>query len=608
MSAGAGLEGVPRGTVKALRVYEYHFAYPRMGGHISIGIDGPWDVRRIHGTVRVEADGSALFKVPANIPFAVQPLDAEGKALQVMRSWMTAMPGEVLSCAGCHEKQNSVPSNRKPIALTKAPQAIQPWYGPARGFNFRREVQPVLDKYCVGCHNDDKRKDGKTIPNFARREKAGMRNFDQSYLALHPYVRRPGPESDYHLQKPSEWHADTSELVQMLQKGHQGVKLDAEAWDRLITWIDLNVPCHGTWSEHRKIAANMHRRRLESRTKYANRPEDPEKYPTPPPGPVAFVKPAPIANRKSKIANPPGWPFDTAEAKKRQQAAAPQITRSVDLGNGVKLDLALIPAGKFLMGDTAAGRYESPLRGGEQDERPQAAVAVGKPFWMGKFEVTNALYALFDPRHDSAYISVFNKDQGNRGVAVNRPRQPVIRISWQQATAFCRWLSEKTGESFALPTEAQWEFACRAGAATPLNYGAVGTDFGKLANFADQRVLTLCRRDSPKWIPAINSVNDGAVVTTDVGRYPPNAWGLHDMHGNVAEWTRSLYRPYPYRDDDGRNDLSASGRRVIRGGSFYDRPHRGRSAFRLSHPSWRKVYNVGFRVVCEAKPKKIVRR
>ena len=80
-----------------------------MGGHINIGIDGPWDARRIWGTVPVEADGSANFRVPANTPLAVQPLDADGKALQVMRSWFTAMPGEVVSCVGCHESQNSSP-------------------------------------------------------------------------------------------------------------------------------------------------------------------------------------------------------------------------------------------------------------------------------------------------------------------------------------------------------------------------------------------------------------------------------------------------------------------------------------------------------------------
>ncbi len=151
--SGRGLRGVPRGTVKKLRVYEYHFAYNGMGGHINIGVDGPWDARRILGTVPVYEDGSAFFTVPANIPVSVQPLDAEGKAVQVFRSWYTAMPGETATCIGCHEPQNSTPSLRRTLAATKAPVAIEPWRGPARAFGFTREVQPVLDRYCVGCHD-----------------------------------------------------------------------------------------------------------------------------------------------------------------------------------------------------------------------------------------------------------------------------------------------------------------------------------------------------------------------------------------------------------------------------------------------------------------------
>ena len=100
-------------------------------------------------------------------------------------------------------------------------------------------------------------------------------------------------------------------------------------------------------------------------------------------------------------------------------------------------------------------------------------------------------------------------------------------------------------------------------------------------------------------MPKVAAVDDGACVTAEVGNYAPNAWGLHDMHGNAAEWTRSLERPYPYQDHDGRNDPSAAGNRVVRGGSFHDRPHRARSALRLSYPAWSGVYNVGFRVVCE---------
>ena len=95
-------------------------------------------------------------------------------------------------------------------------------------------------------------------------------------------------------------------------------------------------------------------------------------------------------------------------------------------------------------------------------------------------------------------------------------------------------------------------------------------------------------------------------MTADVGRYKPNAWGLFDMHGNVAEWTRSEYRAYPYKDDDGRNAENAAGPRVVRGGSWYDRPMHARSSFRLNYPAWRQVYNVGFRVVLESDIKALV--
>ena len=152
--AGPGLQGVPRGSVKQLRLFTYHFAYHGVGGQQNrVGLDGPWDIKRVLGVVPVEADGSALFRVPANTPIAVQPLDADGAALQLMRSWFTAMPGETLSCAGCHEAQNSTPALTDTLAAKRAPQPIAPWYGPTRGFSFQREVQPVLDAHCVGCHN-----------------------------------------------------------------------------------------------------------------------------------------------------------------------------------------------------------------------------------------------------------------------------------------------------------------------------------------------------------------------------------------------------------------------------------------------------------------------
>ena len=105
------------------------------------------------------------------------------------------------------------------------------------------------------------------------------------------------------------------------------------------------------------------------------------------------------------------------------------------------------------------------------------------------------------------------------------------------------------------------------------------------------------RADSPDWLLKEPRFRDGALVTADVGSFRPNPWGLHDMHGNVCEWTRTLYHPQPGGGEEGA--AGAAGRRVVRGGSWTDRPRRARSAFRLSYPQWQGVHNVGFRVVCE---------
>ncbi|MEI7733791.1 MAG: hypothetical protein WCO56_29775 [Verrucomicrobiota bacterium] len=163
--SGDGLKGVPRGTVKSLRVFQYEYAYRNMGGHYYVGMEGPWDVRRIIGTVPVCEDGSAMFKIPANRPVAVQPLDAHGQALQQMRSWFVGMPGENVSCVGCHEKQNQSTALTVASAARMEPVLPTPWHGPKRGFSFLREVQPVLDQYCVGCHDGQGQAAGR--PNFA---------------------------------------------------------------------------------------------------------------------------------------------------------------------------------------------------------------------------------------------------------------------------------------------------------------------------------------------------------------------------------------------------------------------------------------------------------
>jgi hypothetical protein len=180
-------------------------------------------------------------RFPPTFPIFVQPLDADGKALQTMRSWFVAMPGETISCVGCHEPQNSVSPPGARQASRKPPCPMEPWLGPARGFGFDQEVQTVLDAKCVGCHNG-KEDAPKRLKDLRRKPDTYQGRYSPSYNALHPYVRRAGVEADYCMQKPGEWDADTSPLIQLLKKGHYGVQLTKDEWSRLYTWIDFNVP------------------------------------------------------------------------------------------------------------------------------------------------------------------------------------------------------------------------------------------------------------------------------------------------------------------------------------------------------------------------------
>ena len=273
---GPGLAGVPTGKVKKLAVFYYEYSPRNSGGIYVIGIEGPWEPRVMLGTVDVEEDGSFMFEAPANLPLAVLPLDAEGKSLQMMRSWFAGMPGEVLSCVGCHEQQNKVSPNQRTVASRKKPQQIQPWLGPRRGFAFDREVQDILDRRCIGCHNDSATAVnalGQKIPSFVKAD--GWNKFSKAYLALHPYTRRTGVEGDYYVLTPLEFHPDTSEVVQLLRKGHHEVKLATEEWGRLTMWINLNVPYFGTWTERGANTKWIERRR-ELERHYSNVHFDPE--------------------------------------------------------------------------------------------------------------------------------------------------------------------------------------------------------------------------------------------------------------------------------------------------------------------------------------------
>ncbi len=578
---GPGLKGVPRGAVKKLRLLTYNFSYQNIGGQVDrVGIDGPWDIKRIIGTVPVEADGSANFEVPANLPISMQPLDEKGRAIALMRSWTTAMPGEVQSCQGCHEKQNSgfTPGPAR-LAMRRPASKIEPFYGPLRGFAFDHEVQPVLDRHCVSCHNGQPDTGGRTLPDFRRGPHvfAGEKEvkFPPAYVALKAYVRNPTAENDMHLLLPYEFHASTTELVQLLEAGHHGVRLDTESWDRLNTWIDLNTPAHGTWLEMVGQARmnNQQNRRRDLTKRYAGMDDDMEAvYPSPDqkPEPVKAVAAQTVAAPASTPACE-GWPFDRAEAGRRQQAKNEKLV--MDLGGGVQMAFARIPAGRFVAGGVAA---------------PPRVVELPRDYWMSVFEVTNEQFARFRPDHDSRieHGDFLQFSVEGRGKPLSEPRQPVCHVSFEEALAFCKWLSERTGRHVSLPSGDAWEYACRAGSATPMAYGSIDSDFSRLANLADVNLRNPRGYRSgviPEWRPAVTSINDGYWVSAPAGSYTPNAWGLYDMQGNVWEWT---------------TDTAADGFcRLARGGSWYVRPQRATVDSTLAYQPWQPVYDVGLRVM-----------
>ncbi len=166
---GPGLAGIPRGTVKKLRAIALDYRAAGVGWNYNAGPagealvctpaavgNGSWDVKIVLGEAAVHADGSAFFTLPARTPVYFQALDARGYAVQTMRSWVTLQPGENVSCVGCHESKNSTPPGgaRPTLAMKAGPRDLTPFHGPPRGFSFPREIQPILDRHCIRCHDD----------------------------------------------------------------------------------------------------------------------------------------------------------------------------------------------------------------------------------------------------------------------------------------------------------------------------------------------------------------------------------------------------------------------------------------------------------------------
>jgi hypothetical protein len=199
--------------------------------------------------------------VPARTPVYFQALDGKNRVVQNMRSWTTLMPGEHQSCVGCHEHKNTTPRADRPagLALKAGPQALEPFHGPPRGFSFAQEIQPILDRHCVSCHCGEVDKawglTGRTMVVGETK-----RRFSESYLALthaqgsngdpnHPMVNWIDSMSEPTMLPPYHRGSATSELMTLLETGHEGVQLSRDELDRIACWIDLLVPYCGDYRE-----------------------------------------------------------------------------------------------------------------------------------------------------------------------------------------------------------------------------------------------------------------------------------------------------------------------------------------------------------------------
>jgi len=299
-------------------------------------------------------------------------------------------------------------------------------------------------------------------------------------------------------------------------------------------------------------------------------------------------------------------PFDAATARRHQEAWAEHLGVPVEFENSIGMKFVLIPPGEFDMGSTeaeVARLVEETKLDQDHVERlrsevPRHRVRITKPFWLSRHEVTRGMFRRFV--EDRSYRTDSERDgKGGSGVIDGQWKRdpsfvwnadlgveksddyPVVNVSWNDVTAFCQWLSEKEGMVFRLPTEAQWEYACRAGTTTAWHCGD---------NEAELQEHV--------WLSASESTG------YPVGQLRPNAWGLCDMHGNVFEWCHDwwasdYYRTSPMDDPSGP---AGGSYRVVRGGGLNYSTEQRRSAYRLKHTQRDCAYHQGFRIAAVVVP------
>ena len=269
---------------------------------------------------------------------------------------------------------------------------------------------------------------------------------------------------------------------------------------------------------------------------------------------------------------------DRAAGRVGAQHPGRQRFRGLDpnsiITNSIGMKFAYIPAGEFVMGSAPDEKGRAP------DEGPQHPVKISRGFYMGITQVTRA-----------QYMAVTGSNPRRRSLKTDQAELPVEQVGWSNAVQFCRKLSETEGRTYRLPTEAEWEYACRAGTTTRFSFGDSDADFPLYGNIISV-VVDPARQAG---------FEDGYKMMAPVATFWPNGFGLYDMHGNIYEWCsdwygEDYYSKSPIVDPNGPATGSV---RVVRGGSWNCPPHQCRSAHRRSFPPYYAIHFIGFRVLLE---------
>ncbi|HVY71325.1 MAG TPA: SUMF1/EgtB/PvdO family nonheme iron enzyme [Verrucomicrobiae bacterium] len=395
--------------------------------------------------------------------------------------------------------------------------------------DFVKQIKPVFEANCVACHKEGHAKGGLNLENKAK-----------AFTSENGPVIVPGKSKESKLYKVTTLAADDDDLMPPAKKGGP---LPKNLIELLRDWIDQGA----NWPDGVTLT--------QKKEEVANNTDD---------------EPATVASIREKI---------LANQKEKTQAEMKAYSDGVQ-GTGVSFDLVPIPAGEYTMGSPASEP------GRKADEGPQHKVSIS-PFWMGKCEVTWNEFELFmypdeEKKRITSNGSVYSDALSD---AVSRPTKPYVEMSFgmgrdgfpaismtqHMANKYCEWLSARTGHYYRLPTEAEWEYACRAGTTTAYSFG---DDPAQLDDYA-----WYTKNSDSKY--------------QKVGKKKPNPWGLYDMHGNVAEWVIDQYEPNydKYVGSMAKDPWTPSTKpypHAVRGGSWDDEPDKLRSSARRgSDKSWK---------------------